>query len=1349
MTVPELDMMFLMENKRIKMMLMVILHSSLLGSLLASDFPTLSTKKSNVVKPLNSTLNITCSGEQPVEWSWPMNLSTDDNRVSLTQCNEDVFCQILVVGELTANDTGMYTCFYEGSNATTSVHVSVVDQPSPFVSNENLLAVTIHGTASNNETVIIPCLASRPDLNMTLRTKYADNTFVPNGLTVQWHYQIGFIISSALLRFVDMVFCETTLNGETYRSRNFIIVVIEYKIYSLSMNPYPQIKLAVGDRLELTCKAHTPLNVRVKHSWDYPSILDDGVALIRGKLIYTPTEMEHYSTLIIEEATLTDGGDYSCTGDTGRMNKTNSTTVIVYEKPFIFLDDKMEKVFIVKSGDRVRIPVKFTAFPDPEARWFKNDKPFHHNHKTPYHLSINECSERDSGNYTVVLTNPRTNDYEKYSFQLIVHVPPHICEKAVSTSVETIKFGKRSTLTCTASGNPAPVNIQWTWQLLEECTSSQLADGKKNTYRCPNWRNIQDKQGGNAVEIPETRTDVIEDKIKTVSKLSIASANVSAIYKCSATNEAGKDEHSIAFLVARELSISVNHNGNFTEQDNVTLQCTADKETYKKPVWYKLHSAIPMSRSKFICENLNVFSKMEMDSAIAIRDGVNITSELHLQDISSRDQGVYMCMAYNKKMEKNECSITEINVLALEAPIIHPALKNQTTNISETVEVHCQATGTPHPKIFWFKNADVLVGDSGIILRDRNRTLTIQRVRKQDEGFYSCQACNDLGCAQAEMYFTVNGSEEKTNLELVILVGTGVIALFFWLLLVIILRTVKRPNEEELKAGYLSIIMDPGEVPLDEQCERLLYDSAKWEFPRDRLKLGKPLGRGAFGQVVEADAFGIDKTGTCKTVAVKMLKEGATDSEYRALMSELKILSHIGHHLNVVNLLGACTKPGGPLMVIVEYCQYGNLSAFLRSKRNDFVLYKTKSVRYRQARQHYVETPRDLKKRLDSIASSQSSASSGFAEEKSLSDVEEEEVEEVYKNQLSMEDLISYSFQVARGMEYMASRKCIHRDLAARNILLAENNVVKICDFGLARDVYKDPDYVRKGDARLPLKWMAPETIFDRVYTTQSDVWSFGVLLWEIFSLGGSPYPGVQIDEDFCRRLKEGTRMRAPDYASVEIYQTMLECWHGDPLQRPTFTELVEHLGNVLQANVQMDGKDYIPLTVTLNIEEDSGLSVPTSPVSCMEGEEMCDSKFHYDNAAGIRLMQNTKRNSRPVSVKTFEDIPVEPTVRVAPDDSQTDSGMILASEELRTLESNQKETQLFGILMPSKSKESVTSGSSNQTSDYQSGYHSDDTETAHDANEKTKLLKRESSLDNCYKERNQHQAVIELSTDV
>ncbi|XP_075051857.1 vascular endothelial growth factor receptor 2 [Mixophyes fleayi] len=1335
---------------RTMLMLIVFLQCCLAGLMAASDIPKLSTKEDTLLIDSNNTLNITCRGERPVVWSWPATASTVENRTSVSECNESAYCQTLVVSQLTANNTGIYKCFYEGSNRTSSVHVYVVDHnSSPFgpSSSDNPLSVNIPGSITANDSVIIPCRASRQNLNVTLRTKYADNTLIPNGHSVLWDNEKGFTVFSGLVRFFDMVFCETTCDGETYRSPNYIILVIEFRIYSLSINPHPQIQLAVGERLALNCSARTPFNGRISFKWDYPTMAYKQAELrsIRNDL---PGELDHSGFLKIEEVTLNDGGIYSCTADSGGMNRTNSTTVIVHEKPFIIIDGTMQKVFNVNAGDRIKIPVKFTAYPAPEVEWKKNGKLLHHNSRFPYLLSINECSEKDAGNYTIILTNPRTRGYEKHTFQLIVHVHPHICEKSVSATLESYKFGKRSILTCTASGTPAPVHIQWSWQLEEECTfSPQLYEIGKNPYSCLKWRDITDKHGGNVVEIHESRTDVIDGKIKTVSKLVIPAANVSALYNCSASNQAGKDERIITFHVTRGLDVSVYPKNQLTEHDNVSLKCIADRFTYGNLTWYKLSPPMSMNRLMPICENLDTF--MKMDSTTTYISALNVTSELSLREISMYDQGDYVCVAQHRKTQKKYCLTTKITINAQKPPVIHQGLKNQTTNVSETLEVRCQVTGTPEPQILWFKDYDALVGDSGIILKDQNRTLTIQRVRKEDMGFYSCRACNDLGCAEAEMYFTVNSSEEKTNLELIILVGTGVIALFFWMLLVIILRTVKRPNGGELKTSYLSIIMDPSEVPLEEQCERLCYDSMKWEFPRDRLKLGKPLGRGAFGQVLEADAFGIDTTGTCKTVAVKMLKEGATNSEYTALMSELKILSHIGHHLNVVNLLGACTKPGGPLMVIVEYCKFGNLSAYLRSKRNEFVLYKTKSVRYRHGKQHYVETPKDLKRRLDSIASSQSSASSGFAEEKSLSDVEEEEVEEVCKNPLSMEDLISYSFQVARGMEYMSSRKCIHRDLAARNILLGENNVVKICDFGLARDVYKDPDYVRKGDARLPLKWMAPETIFDRVYTTQSDVWSFGVLLWEIFSLGGSPYPGVQIDEEFCRRLKDGTRMRAPDYATVEIYQTMLDCWHGDPKQRPTFSELVEHLGNVLQANVQLDGKDYIPLTVSLNIEEDSGLSMPTSPVSCMEGEEICDPKFHYDNAAGIRFIQNTKRHSRPVSVKTFEDIPVEPAVRVAPDDNQTDSGMILASEELRALENAPNEAQFFSLLMPSKSKESVTSGSSNQTSDYQSGYHSDDTETANDTNEKTQLLKRENSPEICYVEKNPHQAVIQLSTEV
>ncbi|OWK07999.1 FGFR2, partial [Cervus elaphus hippelaphus] len=111
---------------------------------------------------------------------------------------------------------------------------------------------------------------------------------------------------------------------------------------------------------------------------------------------------------------------------------------------------------------------------------------------------------------------------------------------------------------------------------------------------------------------------------------------------------------------------------------------------------------------------------------------------------------------------------------------------------------------------------------------------------------------------------------------------------------------------------------------------------------------------------------------------------------------------------------------------------------------------------------------------------------------------------------------------------------CIHRDLAARNVLVTENNVMKIADFGLARDINNIDYYKKTTNGRLPVKWMAPEALFDRVYTHQSDVWSFGVLMWEIFTLGGSPYPGIPVEELF-KLLKEGHRMDKPANCTNEL----------------------------------------------------------------------------------------------------------------------------------------------------------------------------------------------------------------------
>ncbi|KFP66639.1 Vascular endothelial growth factor receptor 3, partial [Cariama cristata] len=668
-----------------------------------------------------------------------------------------------------------------------------------------------------------------------------------------------------------------------------------------------------------------------------------------------------------------------------------------------------------------------------------------------------------------------------------------------------------------------------------------------------------------------------------VSKLAIQEANVSVMYKCIASNKVGRDERLIYFYVTTipdGFEIESQPSEEPIEGQDLQLSCNADNYTYENLQWYRLNlSKLHDEEGNPLvldCKNVHHYATKMQGELRFQPDSNDATLLLTIPNISLGEEGDYVCEVQNRKTREKHCHKKYISVQALEIPRLKQNLTDIWVNISDSIEMRCKVDGNHVPEISWYKDEKLVEEVSGIDLADFNQRLSIQRVREEDAGLYLCSVCNAKGCVNSSASVSVEGSDDRTNVEIVILIGTGVIAVFFWILLILIFCNIKRPAHADIKTGYLSIIMDPGEVPLEEQCEYLPYDSSKWEFPRDRLRLGKVLGHGAFGKVVEASAFGINKSNSCETVAVKMLKEGATASEHKALMSELKILIHIGNHLNVVNLLGACTKPNGPLMVIVEFCKYGNLSNYLRTKREGFSPYREKSPRLRIQVQSIVEAVRA--DRRSRSGTSDSAIFNRFLMHKSQTAQPIQEADDLWQSPLTMEDLICYSFQVARGMEFLASRKCIHRDLAARNILLSENNVVKICDFGLARDIYKDPDYVRKGSARLPLKWMAPESIFDKVYTTQSDVWSFGVLLWEIFSLGASPYPGVQINEEFCQRLKDGTRMRAPEYATAEIYRIMLSCWHGDPKERPTFSDLVEILGNLLQENVQQEGKDYIPL---------------------------------------------------------------------------------------------------------------------------------------------------------------------------
>nr|XP_053634808.1 tyrosine kinase receptor Cad96Ca-like [Cherax quadricarinatus] len=302
-----------------------------------------------------------------------------------------------------------------------------------------------------------------------------------------------------------------------------------------------------------------------------------------------------------------------------------------------------------------------------------------------------------------------------------------------------------------------------------------------------------------------------------------------------------------------------------------------------------------------------------------------------------------------------------------------------------------------------------------------------------------------------------------------------------------------------------------------------------WEFPRHHLKILGILGEGCFGQVWRCEATGLKGNGSM-LVAVKTLKESAGDRERQDLIQELKVLKNLGYHPNVVSLLGCCSEKD-PIFVILEYMVGGKLQSYLRASRADTA--------------------------YNNLHGSSSS--------------------------LTPRDLTLFTYQIARGMEFLARNGIIHRDLAARNVLVGEEKICKVADFGFARDVANNRVYERKSDGRLPIRWMAPESLFDNIFTTKSDVWSFGVLLWEIVTLGSTPYPGLGAVE-VMRKVKEGYRLEKPDHCRREVYNIMYYCWDKDPKERPSFTELVHTLEGLLMSEVEYIELDRFPEHTYYNV---------------------------------------------------------------------------------------------------------------------------------------------------------------------
>ncbi|KAM9348691.1 platelet-derived growth factor receptor beta-like [Symphorus nematophorus] len=670
----------------------------------------------------------------------------------------------------------------------------------------------------------------------------------------------------------------------------------------------------------------------------------------------------------------------------------------------------------------------------------------------------------------------------------------------------------------------------------------------------------------------EPLTDFLPNQIRSFINISMATVADSGVYVCEVkeTMQERTAEKNVTVKVLERGYVYVWPSGdtNVSSLLHHTVEFSVEVDAHPAPtvLWTKDNDTVATETTSITTKHLA---------------GSRYTSTLTLVRVQMDQTGSYTVTA------SNDDDFEEVVFnLEVKAP---PRI----TSLSEkgSKAVLCVSEGAPPPSVTWYtcpsshRCSNSTGGWRSLSAASESRALEENITEVKERGVSQvrsvltlqslsslsavrCEAKNSAGRRARDLRILSNSLLSQVAVLAAVLVLV-VIAVVFLIILILLWR--KKPRYE-VRWKVIESVSPDGQQYTYLDPTHLPYNSA-WEVPRDNIVLGQVLGSGAFGRVVEATVSGLLHSHSTTKVAIKMVKPSS--GAVQSLMSELKVLVHLGPHLNVVNLLGACTS-GGPVYLITEFCRHGDLVNYLQRNKHTFLQSDTHTKSDSDG--GYMDMNKEDGTQYVAMKELSYADIEPAVYETPYTPPDQQEASLVLSDSplLTLTDLLSFCFQVSQAMDFLSTRNCVHRDLAARNVLVCEGKLVKVCDFGLARDLMKDQDYVARGNSFLPVKWMSPESVFKNIYSCQSDVWSYGVLLWEIFSLGGSPYPDLPLTQEFYSALKRGYRMSPPERAPANIYDLMKQCWEEKPQSRPSFSSLVVSMGNMLSDDYK---KRYLQLT--------------------------------------------------------------------------------------------------------------------------------------------------------------------------